>query len=769
MKSVRQAEFNKVKKLKKITHERITPKAALCGILLGLLVCCNSPHKNFLKNFQDPPAEFKPMPFWHINGELNTAEIRKQMTDAKEQAGFSGISVLPLAPKKNGRPGTTPKFLTEEYLERYQDVLNTAEELDLEVILYDDNDFPSGMAGGKIGELYPEHTMKRLDKIETEVTGPKIFSETQPKGKMLSIVAMNTANLERRELSSFVNDGKLNWNVPIGDWKIMYFTMVKDSHHKAFPVVDYLDTTAVREMINLTYEVYKKHFGSYFGNTIKKSFFDDVGFWKHPRTWTGRFNEKFEELNGFDPRPFYPALWYDIGTETEAVRNAFFLTRAELLAEGFPKLVGEWAKKNGLKDTGHPPGNYDPTPIDMNGDIFKFFRHTAIPLTDAIIHYQFGQNGHKLISSAADYYDRPVVSTEIYGAYKEATFDSLMLYRSMMDLFVRGVNFAVPHGLWYNPDQVYISPLVSPYSQKVASALPAYSEFVGRSCMLLQGGKRVSDIGVFYPFEELAGWFRFEDPENPRQGFFISPETDYQEISGMLTNDIRQDFTFIHPEFFLDEKYEIGEGEVVLKNLENSQNYKVLIITGSKIISHKTLSKIKAFYVNGGSVISTTQLPYMSSEMGQDAKVISLVTEIFGIDPLSAADDEIQKKTNEQGGHAIFIPNPTPKELSDAIQKTVIPDVQFSPDPILSSDFGKFSYIHKIKDGKDIYFFSNSSDETIETDVQMKGKLDLYGANPHNGGVTKLANVSHIRLNGQDYTKGKLILAPVQSNFWISL
>lgn len=99
------------------------------------------------------------------------------------------------------------------------------------------------------------------------------------------------------------------------------------------------------------------------------TFFDDVGFWRHPHNWTGTFNEKFKELNGFDPKPFYPALWYNIGPETEAIRNAFYKTRAGLLAEGYPKLVAEWNTKHGLKSTGHPPGNYDPTPINMNADV----------------------------------------------------------------------------------------------------------------------------------------------------------------------------------------------------------------------------------------------------------------------------------------------------------------------------------------------------------------------------------------------------------------
>jgi hypothetical protein len=109
-------------------------------------------------------------------------------------------------------------------------------------------------------------------------------------------------------------------------------------------------------------------------------------------------------------------------------------------------------------------------PIFLSFTVIRRFH-----LVDVIIKYQFGQNGHKLISSAADYYDRPVVSTEIYGAFKDQDykFDSLMLYRPMMEMFARGVNFVIPHGMWYNPELVYISPLVSPYNKEIAPALPA--------------------------------------------------------------------------------------------------------------------------------------------------------------------------------------------------------------------------------------------------------------------------------------------------------
>ena len=733
----------------------------ICLLILFISGCDTS----LEKQFKNPPSQYKPMPFWHINGELTTEGIRQQMRDAHD-AGFAGVSLLPLA-SYGTKVGTTPKFLTTEYFDRFQDMLDVAEELDMEVILYDDNDFPTGMAGGKLGELFPEHTMKPLDKIEREIKGPATFTDSVKAIKLMAAVALNIETLERIEISDFVENGLLRWEVPEGNWSVILFPMVKDSWHKAYPVVDYLDTTAVRHMIDLTYEEYKKKFSSYFGNTIKMTFFDDVGFWRHPRTWTGKFNEKFEELNGFDPKPFYPALWYNIGPETEAVRNAFYNTRAELLAEGFPKLAAQWNEQHGLKSTGHPPGNYDPTPIDMNADIFKFYRYTQVPLVDVIIRYQFGQNGHKLISSAADYYDRPVVSTEIYGAFKDRDykFDSLMLYRPMFEMFSRGVNFVIPHGMWYNPEKVYIPPLVSPFNEEIAPALPAYSDFVGRSCLLLQGGRRVAEIGVMYPFEELAGHFVFDNPDGIRQGFYVSPEADYQEISGLLTNVLRRDFTFVHPEFFLDEKYQIDHGTVKLNNSENYQEYKVMFLTGCHTISYKTLEKLKAFYESGGTIISTTQLPHKSSEMGEDKRVIDLVAEIFGLHPLKTDSTKMQSSSNNNGGYAVFIPQFNKNNIQKELDKRLVADVDFSPNPVLSGDFGKFNYIHKIKDGRHIYFFSNSSDQTIDTEVLLRGKMNLHEWNPHSGLINEKLTLEIVKNDKQVFTKFKLKLNPVKSVF----
>ena len=93
--------------------------------------------------FRNPPDDCKPMPLWFINGQLTTEGIRQQITQAKTQAGFTGISPLPWSDVK-------PSFLSEAYFDRYKDIVETARQLDMQVILYDDAGFPSGMAGGKM-------------------------------------------------------------------------------------------------------------------------------------------------------------------------------------------------------------------------------------------------------------------------------------------------------------------------------------------------------------------------------------------------------------------------------------------------------------------------------------------------------------------------------------------------------------------------------------------------------------------------------------------
>jgi len=707
--------------------------------------------------FKNPPKQYYPTPFWHMNGELTDSEIERQMYDAKHKAKFNGVAILPVG-------NTKPDFLSPEFFKKYIKILETARTLDVNVILYDDTGFPSGAAGGLFEVAYPKDTRKLLEKTDTVISGKTVYTCSVPSGKLFATIAMNTKSLERINLEKFIVSNKLTWQIPTGEWRIMFFSLVEAPGftYKNVKNVDLLDPDAVSNFMKLTYDEYANHFKDYFGNTIQLTFFDDVGMLKRETTWTGKFDEKFKEVNGFDPALYYPALWYNIGAETQAARVAFFNTRSELIAEGYMKKVTEWTKKHHLKNTGHPPENYNRQPVNMSGDIFKFFRHTDIPLADQITKYGRGRDGYKLMSSTSDLYDRPITATEIYGNFKEAVVDTAMLYRALMEMVARGINYVVPHGMWYDTSKITIPPLVSPYSEKLASALPNYSDYVGRVCYTLQGGRTVADIALLYPIASLQAEYYFDAPDNKGLGWAY-PELDYLKIGDMLTNDIRRDFTFVHPEYLASDKYSIKNKHIHLNNAENFQDYKLIIVPGGKTISLKTLQKIKKFYDVGGKVIFTSLLPSKSAEIGKDNEVVKIISEMLGSSNTSVP------KTNENGGKAIFIA----KVSTDVLAKTLADcmpnaDVVFASNPIIKSELGVFSYLHKVKYGRDIYYFANSSDDTIDTEVLLRGKLRLDNVNPHNGLIDTMNNVSYLQQNGETYTKCRLVLKPVSSVFRIS-
>ena len=128
---------------------------------------------------------------------------------------------------------------------------------------------------------------------------------------------------------------------------------------------------------------------------------------------------------------------------------------------------------------------------------------------------------------------------------------------------------------------------------------------------------------------------------------------------------------------------------------------------------------------------------------------------------------ETQTNTNDAGGTSIFIPSITERKLAEALEDMPC-DVGFSDNPVLATDFGKFSYIHKVHDGRDVYYFANSSDETIKTDILLRGRLELQSWNPHDGVVSPIEEIEMQERDGEWYTKCPLSLESVSSVFWLT-
>jgi len=100
--------------------------------------------------------------------------------------------------------------------------------------------------------------------------------------------------------------------------------------------------------------------------------------------------------------------------------------------------------------------------------------------------------------------------------------------------------------------------------------------------------------------------------------------------------------------------------------------------------------------------------------------------------------------------------------LDDAVPT---PDVSFDRALPVTSGGGLLSYLHKVKDGVNIYYFANSSNDRVDTWVSLRGKLGLQQWDPHTG-VISPAESSTSREPGREVTRLHLVVDPIRSLFF---
>ena len=477
---------------------------------------------------------------------------------------------------------------------------------------------------------------------------------------------------------------------------------------------------------------------------------------------------------------YYPALWYDIGPETGAVRNALFGFRTELYTENFIGQMAAWCQEHGVSLSGHMDQEEAPNPVGTQGDLMKVFEHEQIPTIDDIWFTGRSNTSYKIVISAAFNYDRPIIQAETYAAYQRPWQNAKAAYRTAMDQHAMGINQQVGN-------------------RPRDAETPEMGRFVGRMEYMLRGGRHVADIAVLYPIATLQAKYKFAQPVRVEpvtggtrgrgepgfyfalEGGIVTPENDYMQIGEMLFRGLRIDFTYLHPEV-LQSKCVIEGNQIVIDNKVNREAFRVLLLPGCETISIKTAEKVREFYLAGGTIIATSVLPKYSAEFDKDRDVRKIIGEVFGIPeygPMTAAirayTDDFKTffaLQNQTGGKAYFLPRPDPKMITDVFNEAVpVRDVTIQLPPMwpvkMNMQYdGALTYIHKVKANRDIYFFANSTDQAIDTKVVLRGNKNLTLWNPHTG-EKEQPEISVSETNGQSITIVPLVLQPLTSVFYV--
>ncbi|MDR1223684.1 MAG: hypothetical protein LBL07_12535 [Tannerella sp.] len=687
-------------------------------ILLLLFYCVsaiNGQGQQIRQDFENIPVRFRPNPLWFWNDtKVEKEELIKQMELSKD-AGYGGLSILPFG--KN----FMPEYLSEDYFDVYRTCIEKAKKLGMTLWIYDEYGFPSGTAGdingdgiGRFKQKYPEHTYKRLDKTEFLPEQNNTFGQTLPDGLLMAAVAMDTVSLKRIDLQPFIAGNRLTWNVPEGHWKILVFTCVDAGN----TIVDYMSPEAVSLFIEMTHEQYYKHFKDYFGSTIIGTFFDEPTlYYAEGRSWTPDFNKKFEKKYGISPALYYPALWYDIGEDTEEARNYLFGFRSELYAEGFTRQVNDWSVKHGVLATGHQDNEEIINSVGTAGDLMKCFKYLEAPGIDKIGGNRPAERFYKIVSSAAYNWDHSRVMSETYGAMGNISWTEI--FNIAIDQYSKGINILIPHATWYNTEKVVFLPELSLRNPVYADSLRLFTDFLTRLNAVMQNDARWSgDIAVLYPINTMQSGHYMDGPLGHYRGGVEIPGLDYINVGVNLFDSLGYDFMFLHPEV-LDEQCILKENRLFLNNQTQYNAFSTLVIPGCRTISLSNLDKIKKFAAAGGAVIFTTALPEKATIQADNEKVKNIV------------DEMIRNKK------AIFIENPSVQHLGNVMDKL---------SPACSFRFtgkDRVQNIHKILDGNEIWYLANPSPAAKHAEIELDGNYHPEVWDPHTGETGKTIKVDH--------------------------
>ncbi|MBP7050432.1 MAG: hypothetical protein KBE65_05415 [Phycisphaerae bacterium] len=758
------------------TRTSIRKALPIVAVWLGLVgyagLVCSSPavaaspadtrtatDRDFRRDFAEPPQCYWPRPLWFWNNTPVSAEtVRDQMVKSRDLCRYGGFGILPFGKE------FSPPYLSDAYFAVYAAALDQAKTLGLTLSLYDEYGFPSGSAGSRnssdtslFAQRWPQLTIKRLDKHEWVLDGPTRFEQTLPDGKLMAVVAMNTGTLERVDLTGSVREAKVDWQAPDGSWKVMCFVCVIDGD----PICDYLDPEAVDRFIDITHQAYYDRFAAHFGTTIDSTFFDEPTLYRaNGRTWTDRFNDQFIARHGFDPRPYYPALWYDIGPETQAARNCLFGFRAELYATGFPKRIQDWCDAHGITATGHQDQEEVVNPVSVSGDLMKCFQYLDIPGIDKIGGDRPAERFYKVVSSAAYNWDKSLVMSETYGAMGDLGWDAI--YAVAMEQYTKGINMLIPHAVWYDDRNVTFKPELSWRNPLYAEGLPEFNTYLARLNVLLQNdAAHIADIAVLYPIATLQGSHHLDGPLGYYQGGVVVPEADYVVLGELLAVDLGRDYTFLHPEV-LESKCALDDSQLVLLNRVHPGRFSVLVLPGHKTIRWSSLRKIQAFYEQGGHIVATGQLPFKSAEFGHDKDVVRTTELLFGSDPAGTDEGKgFAIRRNRRGGCAIHLNALTAETLRGALDTVgTAYDVVFEPGRTLC-------YIHKSWNDRHIYFFANLDSKRTERTVTLRGRHELQAWDPHTGAILPVQATYHTS-EGTDFTRIEISLRHLRSLFLVS-
>ena len=422
------------------------------------------------------------------------------------------------------------------------------------------------------------------------------------------------------DLTSRVNDNRLKWDVPEGQWLLieLYQMRTKQTVNRAAPggegyVIDHFDRQAVRH--------YLDRFDQAFASSrtpFPNTFFND-SYEVYGADWTPTLLQVFEQRRGYKLENYLPELLLDKQLGDKSIADVLIdyrLTLSEMLQENFTEQWVEWAHSHGVRTRNQAHGS--------PANLIDVYAAVDIPEIEGFGLSDFGIKGLrtdpgktrknysdlsmlKYAPSAAHITGKNLTSCESFTWLTEHFRTSLSQLKPDMDLiFCAGINRMLFHGTVYSPQddpwpgwKFYASIDMSP-TNTIWRDAQWFMDYVERCQSFLQWGQPDNDFLVYLPIRDLWAERRgdllmmFEISNMDKN----APEF----IEAVLNIDkAGYDCDYISDRYLLTTTYQDG----MLQTAAGSR-YHALVLPGVKRMTDEVRQHIELLRNQGAIIIEST-------------------------------------------------------------------------------------------------------------------------------------------------------------------
>lgn len=490
-------------------------------------------------------------------------------------------------------------------------------------------------------------------------------------------------------------NGNLNWEVPEGDWIILQSGMVPTGATNV-PVPP--EATGF-ECDKFTIEAIETHFDGFIGNflervppekrtSLKTVVIDsyEVG----PQNWTGNFREIFQDRYGYDPIPWMPVFSGRIVENTDKSDRFLWDVRrltADLISDVYVNRLREMCNEQGLElwleNYGHwgfPAEflQYGGRADKVSGE-FWYENHL----------WDLGPLECRAASSAAHIYGKNQVFAEAFTAgFNFQQYPASMKSRGDQ-MFCEGINHMVQHVYIHQPWEDRIPGVIAWFGMSYQrhntwfEQSRAWNEYLSRCHFMLQQGLPVTDIC-----------------------YFIGE--DAPKMTGILEPGLPDgyDYDFINSDVIMT-RLSVNNG---LLSLPDGKTYELMVLPPLETMRPELIKKIKELLMKGARIYGPPPIksPSLENYPSADKEVHALSKEIW-------KDLEEKPEIYQAVGKGQLFYG---QHLSDVLDK-----LEVEPDVIVQDT--SIRWIHRRKEGIDIYFISNQEarSKEIEISFRIEGKI----------------------------------------------